>query len=239
VRITSILRAYLLLGLFGVTLWAVPTVPDNGSGTAALPIRLPYVNEVATPFMIVNGLPPGTTIRLDAVFTPPTSSTEVPGGGLGGTRADGTNMNMNVNMTGSGTLAGFSRSAVIPIPTWQQDNALRVNFAPVQSFNTDLASMQGQMLPGDPDFDLLRITAGTNFGLPSPGHTTLTQSGGNWGVDSFFDVTYRIDFVGHPGGALSGMSGSTTGTAHISVVPEPAALSLGLAAALICLRRRR
>jgi hypothetical protein len=49
--------------------------------------------------------------------------------------------------------------------------------------------------------------------MPSPGHTTLTQlPGGNWAVDSFFDITYRIDFVGSPGGALGGMSGSTTGT---------------------------
>jgi hypothetical protein len=31
-------------------------------------------------------------------------------------------------------------------------------------------------------------------------------------VDSFFDITYRIDFVGAPGGPLGGMSGSTTGT---------------------------
>jgi len=68
---------------------------------------------------------------------------------------------------------------------------------------------------GDPDFDLLRIVAGTDFGLPSPGHTTLTRlgpPGSNWAVDSFFDITYRIDFVGRVGGALSGMSGSTTGT---------------------------
>src|SRR5262249_42356891 len=61
-------------------------------------------------------------------------------------------------------------------------------------------------------FDLLRITAGDNFGLPSPGHTTLTQVGTNWKVDSFFDITYRIDFVGHAGGHVGGMSGSTTAT---------------------------
>ena len=68
-------------------------------------------------------------------------------------------------------------------------------------------------LAGDPDFDLLRITAGTDFGMPSPGHTTLRkQPGGDWAVDSFFDITYRIDFVGHPGGHVGGMSGSTTGT---------------------------
>jgi hypothetical protein len=52
--------------------------------------------------------------------------------------------------------------------------------------------------------------------MPSPGHTTLTQTGGTtgtaWNVDSFFDITYRIDFVGSPVGPLAGRSGSTTAT---------------------------
>ena len=53
------------------------------------------------------------------------------------------------------------------------------------------------------------------MGMPSPGHTTLTQSGPQWNVESFFDITYRIDFVGSPGGPFAGHSGSTTGTARI------------------------
>jgi hypothetical protein len=78
---------------------------------------------------------------------------------------------------------------------------------------------------------LLRITGGSGFGLPSPGHTTLTRlgpAGSNWNVDSFFDITYRIDFVGHPGGPFGGMSGSTTGTGRfvVGAIPEPAACSL-------------
>jgi hypothetical protein len=49
--------------------------------------------------------------------------------------------------------------------------------------------------------------------MPSPGHTTLIRlPNGNWNVDSFFDIEYRIDFVGAPGGPLSGRAGSTTGT---------------------------
>ncbi len=66
------------------------------------------------------------------------------------------------------------------------------------------AGCRGRLL-GDPDFDLLRITAGGDFGMPSPGHTTLTDlGGGNWNVDSFFDITYRIDFVGQPRRPLLG-----------------------------------
>jgi hypothetical protein len=71
-------------------------------------------------------------------------------------------------------------------------------------------SLQGQIPPGDPDFDLLRITAGGGFGLPSPGHTTLTQQAVGWAVDSFFDITYRIDFIGAPGGPFAGSSNSQT-----------------------------
>src|SRR6185436_3755703 len=89
---------------------------------------------------------------------------------------------------------------------------------PVQSFPTEMFRLFGQLPPGDPDFDLLRITAGNDFGMPSPGHTTLRHQGGNqWAVDSFFDITYRIDFVGHAGGHIGGMSGSTTATIRMQV----------------------
>jgi len=87
----------------------------------------------------------------------------------------------------------------------------------VQSFDTEMLQLQGQLPPGDPDFDLLRVTAGASFGLPSPGHTTLTQlPNGNWNIDSFFDITYRIDFIGAPGGPLAGQSASEVGTVRIS-----------------------
>jgi hypothetical protein len=82
----------------------------------------------------------------------------------------------------------------------------------VQDFDTEMVQLQGQLF-GDPDFDLLRISAGSWFGLPSPGHTTLTDNGnGTFAVDSFFDITYRIEFVGAPGGQLDGLSGIATGT---------------------------
>jgi hypothetical protein len=70
---------------------------------------------------------------------------------------------------------------------------------------------------------------GSGCGMPSPGHTTLTiAAGGGWAVDRFFDITYRIDFVGHPGGPLGGMSGSTTGTIRMQCgIPGTVAIEAG------------
>ena len=40
-------------------------------------------------------------------------------------------------------------------------------------------------------------------------------------VDSFFDITYQIDFVGAPGGALDGLSGSTQSTIRMTACQDP------------------
>ncbi len=199
-------------------------VPDNGSGTADLPpTGCTYVTP-ADDMRIVDGLPPGTTVEIDAsqsnfscpgggaVCSFPTTPGDCrdPGGSLGGEKSC-TVASLSMPMTGTGSLAGFNRNIVIPI-SLEIHSAPKTNGMPTQSFATGMFRLFGQ-ITSDPDFDLLRVTAGTDFGLPSPGHTTLTQlPGGNWAVDSFFDITYRIDFVGAPGGPLAGMSGSTTGT---------------------------
>jgi hypothetical protein len=41
-------------------------------------------------------------------------------------------------------------------------------------------------------------------------------------VSGYFDLTHRVDFVGAVGGALSGMSGSTTNQRHFEICPENA-----------------
>lgn len=113
------------------------------------------------------------------------------------------------------TLSGSGRVLNLPVSGEIGTNP-RTPGDPVQSFDTDMRRLQGQLPSGDPDFDLLRFTAGADFGLPSPGHTTLTNlPDGNWAVDSFFDITYRIDFVGAPGGPLAGQSGSSVGTVRL------------------------
>jgi len=242
-------------------------VPDNGFGTAQMPILADYVGE--TPMQIIDGLPPLSTINIDAVLKSPPVYGEVAGGSLGGTKsAGGTGILFHFEMQGTGAMAGYNRVFNFPASTgtvltfndppfdvnpgsFEVHAAPRTNNAPLQSFDTDMFRLFTQITnpgAGDPDFDLLRITAGTDFGMPSPGHTTLLQSGPNWQVDSFFDITYRIDFVGKPGGPFAGLSGSTTGTVRFSVgdriVPEPATGALAgigtmVLAALVWRRRSR
>ena len=196
-------------------------VPDNGTGTADHPPSCPsgYVGQM----QIIDGLPGGTTIDIGAVLTAFAGLVQVPGGALGGMRENWA-ATMPLNLTGTGTLLGFNRNLNLPVASGESHSAPRTLFAPSQSFDTDLWGLQGQIV-GDPDFDLLRITAGTGFGMPSPGHTIFSQDVGGWAVDSFFDITYRVDFVGAPGGQLAGMSGSTTGTYRFEMChnrPTPA-----------------
>jgi hypothetical protein len=201
-------------------------MPDNGGGTADHPPSCPsgYVGYLE----FVDGLPPGAAIQMPgAVLGLPggfTSLVQAPGGSLGGMQENWQSF-MVWPMQGTGAFAGYNRSVNMPISAGETHSAPRIAFNPVQPFNTVLWTLQGQLPPGDPDFDLLRITAGGGFGMPSPGHTTLTSSGGGWAVDSFFDITYRIDFVGKAGGPFGGMSGSTTRTYRFQMChdePTPA-----------------
>ncbi|MCP3979690.1 MAG: hypothetical protein GY716_10245, partial [bacterium] len=214
------------------------TVPDNGSGTVTLP---PAGCDYLSPdevHEIINDLPAGTTIELAAIhkdficrkqmgtpsicsFTPsiPGVDCDEPGGSLGGEKECSAS-NLELQLTGTGLLGGFSRTLFVPVE-FETHTGPRNPGDPVQSFNTDMFRLQGELF-GDPDFDLLRITAGTDFGLPSPGHTTLTQlPGGDFNVDSFFDITYQIEFVGAPGSVLDGESGTTTGTLRMETGDSP------------------
>jgi hypothetical protein len=211
-----------------------PCVQPDAGGTVILPPQGCGYLSPADVHRIIDGLPAGTTIRLGAEHQEFFGIQHSPGGSLGGEKEDfGSFLVLDLN--GTGSLSGFHRTLSVQA-SCETHTAPRTPGQPVQSFDTEMFMIQGQLPPGDPDFDLLRITAGSGFGLPSPGHTTLTNlgsspgegPGGQWNVDSFFDITYRIDFVGRSGGHLSGMSGSTTGTIRMqtgqpatSDVPNP------------------
>lgn len=179
--------------------------------------------------MIIDGLPPGSELLLDASHSEFFNVVRMPGGDLGGEKEAFLSF-INMHITGTGVLSGYERFIGMPNVQVETHVGPRNPSDPVQSFDTEMFAMQGQLPPGDPDFDLLRITAGNNFGLPSPGHTTLTRlPSSDFNVDSFFDIEYRIDFVGAPGGPFAGMSGSTTATIRMQAgepVPEPSTFLL-------------
>ncbi len=227
--------AFVLVASNAANATATECRAPNSSGTVVLPTPTPTANcpggfeTCDQVYQIVDGLTAGDTIDIDAVltnvacgggavcsFTVSPSDCNDPGGPLGGDMgcADAV---FTGNMQGTGTLSGFSRLVSVPM-AFEMHTAPRVPGSPIQSFDTDMFRLFGQIAnpgAGDPDFDLLRITGGTNFGLSSPGHTLLGRDPLGFQVDSFFDITYRIDFVGRSGGTLSGKSGSTTRTIRI------------------------
>ncbi|MDP2816161.1 MAG: hypothetical protein Q8O19_05735, partial [Rectinemataceae bacterium] len=189
--------------------------PDN-NGTAVIFDASTKYRNTGGSLTIVQPTPTGGTgLTADAVLQsgPDTVVTH------GGTPAAGETYTFDTEIL----QMSLSSSRVLNVPV---NGEIRTNPRtpgdPVQSFDTEMRRLQGQLPVGDPDFDLLRITAGNDFGLPSPGHTTLTKlPDGTFEVDSFFDITYRIDFVGAPGGLFAGRSDSITGTLRLEDTCPP------------------
>ncbi len=193
--------------------------PDRGDGTVeAPPIGPCNIFTRDLPMVIVDGLPSGTTIEIDTRLVTQSVDTVVPGGIHGGEKIFTTEI-VEMQLTGTGLLVGFNR--MLNLPAFAQvDIGPRNPGDAVQAFPSDLIELDGAIF-GDPDFDFLSLRVGQNFGLPpSPGFTTLFDiGGGEFEVDSFFDVFYEIEFVGAPGGVLDGLFGTTQD--FVSMTAEP------------------
>ena len=197
---------------------------DNGSGTVTLP---PPTSRYVSPrdlHMMIAGLPPGTTIEIAPEhrgFFCLNNPCGRPGGSLGG-EIEEFGSTLVLRMNGTGELDSFQRTIELPVAV-ETHTGPRDPVSGEQRFDTDMFMIQG-FIAGDPDFDFLQVTGGTGNGLPSPGHTVLTDQGdGTFQVDSFFDITYQISFDGAPGGQLDGLGGGmiTPGTVRVSAAFDP------------------
>jgi len=187
--------------------------PDNGIGTVDLPVFCPFVAIVQPP-EIIDGFPPGTTIECDPVLDGFHNIVRMPGGNFGG-EIQQFDADLHLSMTGTGMLTGFNRN--ISIPVQMETHSGPVNPGdPLQMADYELVALFGE-IAGDPDFDYLAIGMGANYGLPSPGEIKIRESEGNpdWWIESFFDVTYRIEFVGAIGSQLEDMNGMTEGVGDL------------------------
>jgi hypothetical protein len=194
------------------------SVPDNGSGTADLPpVGCDYVDPDED-WMIIDGLPPQTTIEMDGILMDFFNIVSGAGGSLGG-EYEQFEATLDLTVSGTGDLAGFNRHLAIPI-SCETHSGPRNPGDPIQSFATVIYEMTGELF-GDPDFCTFRIRAGINLGLPSPGHTVLTELGsGDYAVESFFDITYQIEFEGCPASVLEDYMGTTTGSIRVRTGAE-------------------
>jgi len=225
IRLSLLLLALVSLVASAVAHAECCIVADNGAGTATLP---PITTGATCVYLgtseITAGLPAGTTIQIAASFGFFINQNEYAGGGLGGTVSEWDGL-FEMQMTGTGALTGFNHTVQLPM-TGFQTNMMewgpRVAYAPVQMAAANVYRLFGQTT-SHPQFALLRVSGGNDFGMPSPGQIQLTQTGGGWAVSGYFDLTHRIDFVGSSTGSLAGYSGSTALQRRFEMCPQTVA----------------
>lgn len=204
---SSHFKIMILIAALTSTAFAEPCeLPDNGNATIDFPPACPdgYQGVIE----VTSGLPPESSIHIDATLTEFYDVFRVPGGDLGGEEQTWSAV-LYLDMTGTGELDGFNRNIFMYVEGVTETAPREGD--PVQEFDTEMVMLEGSIF-GDPDFDLFTIVAGRDHNMPSPGHTAITNLGGGmFNVDSFFDVFYQVTFEGAPGSIFSEMAGSNRG----------------------------
>ncbi len=215
-----------------------PCIEPQVAGTIRIPpTRCAYFTPAAV-HLLLEGLPTGTTVLLDAShqrffnITPSNANREA-------LTTETFDSDLDMRITGTGILSAVDCNLVLPLHAIVESQPAQPGQA-VQDFDADMKSLTGS-LPTDSTcnlFQSLTVQAGTNHGLPSPGHVHLERRpDGTFDVSSFFDINVTMSFVGKAGSLLDGMSGSTTqvvkmGTASnlsagIALSPGSATVSVG------------
>ena len=222
-------------------------VEPNG-GTAELPpAGCSYLSPNEIHF-IVGGLPPGTQVNLQGNHgnfvcnggceTPPPSGTL--------NSFENFDSTLTFNLTGTGLLESLDCTLTIPNVPVVVETGPRDLGAETQTIAAEMKSMDTTFTNDTTCnlFSSLQIEAGSDQGLaPSTGMTTLQEvttplqlnstsqratgedaEVGDYKVNSYFDVNFRMTWVGKPGGPLAGMSGTHVGQVRMgtpSTLPVP------------------
>jgi hypothetical protein len=134
---------------------------------------------------------------------------EAPGGILNGAREIGTSK-IDFTLTGGCSLPGFTHTITLPA-NFEVHSAPRRGTA-IETFDTNMYRIQG-VGQADAVFEYVRLIGGTANGYPSPGRMTLASTDGNQvEVESFFNVSFRIEYKGAAGGPFAGIEDSVEGS---------------------------
>ena len=135
------------------------------------------------------------------------------GGILGGT-VNKFSSSLQIEVAGTGQFKGYNRTITLDADCEAHAGPWDPNES-VISFDTHMVRIEGS-LENDPDFESFRIVGGLDNGYPSPGHQTAArQEDGTYALDSMFQIGFRVEYVGAPGGAFEGYAGSSEGTATV------------------------
>lgn len=215
----SVLVALVALGLLlaGSTAFAaqVGCVVNNINGTISID---PPGCSYSGPGDLIHGQ---GDLSWDPIHASFTNVASAPHSVLGG-EISTFDSEITIRLTGNGPLEGYEGSVTIPAKSEAHAGPWTMEDKPI-SFDTEMMRLEGQLERGtESDFSYLRVVAGTEYGYPSPGHTTATtQDGETYVVDSMFEMGFRIEYVGAPGGPLEGYEGAFEGTAVMKAFADP------------------